>query len=75
MVGANKFLFALTRDYTENMIAFLYSFDLFNGFPIIPVRCNGIKHIYNQNIDVIININPESIWISVFWDTSPTTTF
>lgn len=60
----------LTLDCRENMIAFLYSFDLFKGPLIIPVRCNDIKHISSKSIDIIVNIDLESMQIIVFSDTS-----
>ena len=66
---ASKLLFALTSDSREGIIAFLYLFDLFEGPLIIPISCNGFQHGGGKSLGTIVNINPESMRITVFSDT------
>ena len=68
---ANKLLFALTSDSREGMIAFLYPFDLFEGPLIIPISCDGFQHGGGKSLGTIVNVDPESMRITIFSDTSP----
>lgn len=66
----SKLVFALTSDCKEGMIAFFYPFDLFKGPLIIPISCHGFQHCGGKILKTIVNANPESMRIIVFWDTS-----
>ena len=67
---ASKLQFALTNDYKEGIIAFLYTFDLFKGLLIIPISCNGFQHGNGKSLRTIVNVNPKSKRIAVFSNTS-----
>ena len=67
---ASKLLFALTSDCREGMIAFFYQFDLFEGPLIIPISCNGFQHGGGKSLGIIVNVNPESMRIAIFSNTS-----
>lgn len=69
--GTNKLLFALTSDYREDIIAFLYSFDLFEYPLIIPISCNGLQHGGSKSLGTIVYVNPESMQITIFSDVFP----
>ena len=58
---ASKLLFALTNDYREGMIAFLYPFHLFECLLIIQVSCNGFQHSGGKCLRTIVNVNPKSM--------------
>ena len=68
---ASKLLFALTNDCREGMIAFLYPFDLFEGPLIMPISCNSFWHGGSKSLETIVNVDPESMRITVFSDTFP----
>lgn len=64
--GASKLLFALTSDCKEDMIAFLYLFDLFECPLIIPISSDGFHHGSGTSpTGAKVMINPESIRIAV----------
>lgn len=64
--GANKLLFALSSDYKESMILFLYLFDLFECSLIIPISCDSFQHIGDTSpAETKVMINSESMRIAV----------
>ena len=68
---ANKLLFILTSKCRESMIAFLYLFYLFECLLVISISCNSFQHGSGKNLEIIVNVNPESMRITIFSDTSP----
>lgn len=53
------------------MIAFFYLFNLFKSLLIIPISCNSFKYDGDKNLEIIVNIDPESMQVTVFFDISP----
>lgn len=70
---ASKLLFVLISDCREGIIAFFYLFDLFKSPLIIPISYNSFKYDSNKSFETIVNVNPESIQITVFSDISSNT--
>lgn len=68
---AGKLLFVLTSDCRECTIAFFYLLDLFESLFIIPISCNGFQHCNCKSFRTIVNINLQSMWITVFLNTFP----
>ena len=68
--NTNKLLFTLTNDCKKGIIAFLDLFDLFEDPLIIPISCDNFQHGGGKSLKTIINVDPESLQIAVFSNTS-----
>lgn len=63
--------FILTDYCKENIIAFLYLFDMFEGPFIIPLGCNGFQYSgVTGFIEVKIKVNPKAMRIVVISENS-----
>lgn len=47
-------------------IAFYNLFDLFKNLLIILITCNSFQYSNNKNLEIIIKVNSESMWITIF---------
>lgn len=68
---ANKLLFILTSNCKEDIIAFLYPFDLLKGPFIIPLSCDDFQHSGVAGfIEIEIKVNQKSMQIVVISENS-----
>ena len=64
----NKLLFALTNNYRESIIAFLYIFDMFECLLIISISYNSFFYSVSKSLGTMVNVNPKSMQIIIFSD-------
>lgn len=61
MRDIDKLLLKLTSNYKENIIVFIYLFNLFGSLVIIIVKYNSFQFNDSKKIEITININLKSI--------------
>ena len=71
--NASKLLFTLMSDSRESIIAFLYSFDLFEYLFIKLISYNSFQNDDNKSLEIIVNVDPKSMQITIFSNKSPNT--